>query len=155
MMDGTQFRAIGSVDVLYLIVAEVIDISRVAEVIVLNHINVSIDVVVECTIGIVAVLVVVGTAVIEVRCPCVCQCLFCMIFNRLQLIAVAGDDEAVDLAILVEIVHTVTLNDGDVVPFGHVREKAVLVVPYMFDVAVGGIDADGAEEIAGSINDWF
>ena len=130
-MNCPQFGAVGSIDVLNVAMVIKPDVPQVAETIIFYHVYVAIQVHVECAIGIIAVLVVVGIAVIEVRCPCVCQCLFCIVLNRLQLISVSGDNEAVYHPILVQIVHTVALNPGDV---------AVLVVFHPFGISVGGID---------------
>lgn len=121
---------------------EVIDAPRVAEVIILNQVYVAIEVTLQRSIGIVVVFVAVGTAIIEVRSPRIGQVLLGIVLDGLQLVAISGDDEAVNQSVLSLIVHSVSFNAGYVVPFGHVREKAVLVVEYALGVTFFAILVD-------------
>lgn len=113
---------------------KVIDASRIAEVIILYQIYVTIDVTFQGSIGIVVVFSVVGVAIVEVRGTRVGQLLLGIVLNSLQLIAIVGDDKTVNQSILSLIVHAIAFNAGYVVPFGHVREKAVLVVGFALGV---------------------
>jgi hypothetical protein len=112
---------------------EVIDAPRVAEVIILNQVYVAIEVTLQRSIGIVVVFVAVGTAIIEVRSPRIGQVLLGMVLDSLQLVAVAGDDEAVYQSVLSLIVHSVSFNAGYV---------AVLVVGYALGVTFFAILVD-------------
>ena len=112
---------------------EVIDAPRVAEVIILNQVYVAIEVTLQRSIGIVVVFVAVGTAIIEVRSPRIGQVLLGMVLDSLQLVAVAGDDEAVYQSVLSLIVHAVSFNAGYV---------AVLVVGYALGVTFFAILVD-------------
>ena len=112
---------------------EVIDAPRVAEVIILNQVYVAIEVTLQRSIGIVVVFVAVGTAIIEVRSPRIGQVLLGMVLDSLQLVAVAGDDEAVYQPVMPLIVHAVSFNAGYV---------AVLVVGYALGVTFFAILVD-------------
>ena len=141
-MDGAQFSAVGCIDVFNLILTEVIDASCIAEGIVLNQVYISIDVTLQGSIGVVVVFGVIGGTIEEVRSPRIGQVLLGMVLDGLELVASAGDDEAVYQSVVSLIVHSVSLYAGDVVPFGHVREKAVLVVGYALGVTFFAILVD-------------
>ncbi len=130
-MDSAQFSAVGSIDVLDGAMVVEPDVPQVAETIVFYKVYVAVQIHVECSVCIIAVFVAVGTAIVEVRGTRIGQVLLGMVLNSLQLVAIAGDDEAVYQAVLPLIVHTVSFNAGYV---------AVLVVGYALGVAVCGID---------------
>lgn len=104
-MDGAQLRAISRIDVFNLVMLEVIDAPRVAEVIILNQVYVTVEVTLQRSIGIVVVFGVIGVTIVEVRGTRIGQVLLCIVLDGLQLVAVAhlvrvrekaGDDEAVN-----------------------------------------------------------
>lgn len=132
-MDGAQLRAVCRIDVLYAAVVIEPDFVCIAKPVVHYHVNVTILVHVERSVGIIAVFVAVGTAIVEVRSTCVGQVLLRIVLYGLELIAVAGDDEAVNLPILPLIVHSVSFNAGYV---------AVLVVGYALGVTCFAILVD-------------
>ena len=132
-MDGAQFRSVGCIDVLDLIMLKVIDASCIAEVVVLNQIDITINVTLQGSIGIVVVFGVIGVTIVEVRGTRIGQVLLCIVLDGLQLITISGDDEAVYQPVMPLIVHAVSFNAGYV---------AVLVVGYALGVTFFAILVD-------------
>ena len=112
---------------------KIIDLPRISQIIVLNQVYVAIDVTLQGSVRIVAVLVVVCIAVIEIGSTRISQMLFCIVLDCLQLVAVTGDDEAVNQSVLPLIVHAVSFNTSYV---------AVLVVGYALGVTFFAILVD-------------
>ena len=112
---------------------EVIDAPRVAEVIILNQVYVTVEVTLQRSIGIVVVFGVIGVTIVEVRGTRIGQVLLCIVLDGLQLITISGDDEAVYQPVMPLIVHAVSFNAGYV---------AVLVVGYALGVTFFAILVD-------------